>query len=58
MRADDAAGRSADSEKRGWAPVCAELGIRDPAAPPLVMVFLFFQRQIIEGIATTGFGGQ
>lgn len=28
------------------------------AALPLVLVFLFFQRQIIKGIATTGFGGQ
>jgi ABC-type glycerol-3-phosphate transport system permease component len=28
------------------------------AALPLVVVFLFFQRQIIKGIATTGFGGQ
>jgi len=27
------------------------------AALPLVVVFLFFQRQIIKGIATTGFGG-
>jgi multiple sugar transport system permease protein len=28
------------------------------AALPLVVVFLFFQRQIIKGFATTGFGGQ
>src|SRR6478735_1783039 len=28
------------------------------AAIPLVLVFLFFQRQIIRGFATTGFGGQ
>jgi multiple sugar transport system permease protein len=28
------------------------------AALPLLVVFLFFQRQIIKGIATTGFGGQ
>jgi multiple sugar transport system permease protein len=28
------------------------------AAAPLIIVFLFFQRQIIKGIATTGFGGQ
>ena len=28
------------------------------AALPLIIVFLFFQRQIIKGIATTGFGGQ
>ena len=28
------------------------------AAIPLVVVFLFFQRQIIKGFATTGFGGQ
>lgn len=28
------------------------------AALPLVLVFAFFQRQIIKGIATTGFGGQ
>ena len=28
------------------------------AALPLVVVFLFFQRHIIKGIATTGFGGQ
>lgn len=28
------------------------------AALPLITVFLFFQRQIIKGIATTGFGGQ
>ncbi len=28
------------------------------AARPLVVVFLFFQRQISKGIATTGFGGQ
>ena len=28
------------------------------AALPLVIVFLFFQRQIIKGFATTGFGGQ
>jgi len=27
------------------------------AAAPLMVVFLFFQRQIIKGIATTGFGG-
>jgi multiple sugar transport system permease protein len=27
------------------------------AALPLIVVFLFFQRQIIRGIATTGFGG-
>ena len=28
------------------------------AALPLIIVFLFFQRQIIKGFATTGFGGQ
>nr|WP_242682103.1 carbohydrate ABC transporter permease [Herbiconiux sp. SYSU D00978] len=28
------------------------------AALPLIVLFLFFQRQIIRGIATTGFGGQ
>ncbi|MEV0384815.1 carbohydrate ABC transporter permease [Nonomuraea sp. NPDC050643] len=28
------------------------------AALPLILVFLFFQRQIIKGIATTGLGGQ
>ncbi|WP_166982266.1 carbohydrate ABC transporter permease [Paramicrobacterium fandaimingii] len=28
------------------------------AALPLIIVFLFFQRQIIKGISTTGFGGQ
>ncbi|MCP2030245.1 multiple sugar transport system permease protein [Okibacterium sp. HSC-33S16] len=28
------------------------------AAAPLIIIFLFFQRQIIKGIATTGFGGQ
>lgn len=28
------------------------------AALPLVVVFLFFQRQIVKGVATTGFGGQ
>ena len=28
------------------------------AALPLIIVFLFFQRQIIKGVATTGFGGQ
>ena len=28
------------------------------AALPLIVVFLFFQRQIIKGFATTGFGGQ
>ena len=28
------------------------------AAAPLIIVFLFFQRQIIKGVATTGFGGQ
>jgi len=28
------------------------------AALPLIVVFLFFQRQIIRGIATTGLGGQ
>ncbi|MFC5825035.1 carbohydrate ABC transporter permease [Nonomuraea insulae] len=28
------------------------------AALPLIIVFLFFQRQIIKGIATTGLGGQ
>lgn len=28
------------------------------AASPLIIVFLFFQRQIIKGISTTGFGGQ
>ncbi|GAA1687555.1 carbohydrate ABC transporter permease [Nonomuraea maheshkhaliensis] len=28
------------------------------AALPLIVVFLFFQRQIIKGIATTGLGGQ
>ena len=28
------------------------------AALPLVVVFLFFQRQIIKGVATTGFGGR
>lgn len=28
------------------------------AAAPLIIVFLFFQRQIIKGIATTGFGGK
>lgn len=27
-------------------------------ALPLIVVFLFFQRQIIKGIATTGFGGK
>ena len=28
------------------------------AALPLIVVFLLFQRQIIKGVATTGFGGQ
>ncbi|WP_300342148.1 carbohydrate ABC transporter permease [Nesterenkonia sp.] len=28
------------------------------AALPLIVVFLFFQRQIVKGVATTGFGGQ
>lgn len=28
------------------------------AAAPLLVVFMFFQRQIIKGIATTGLGGQ
>jgi ABC-type glycerol-3-phosphate transport system permease component len=28
------------------------------AALPVVLVFLFFQRQIIKGIATAGFGGR
>lgn len=28
------------------------------AALPLILVFLFFQRQIVKGVATTGFGGQ
>ena len=28
------------------------------AALPLIIVFLFFQRQIIKGVATTGLGGQ
>ncbi|GAB3187963.1 carbohydrate ABC transporter permease [Nesterenkonia suensis] len=28
------------------------------AALPLIVVFLFFQRQIVQGVATTGFGGQ
>ena len=28
------------------------------AALPLIVVFLFFQRQIIRGFSTTGFGGQ
>ncbi|WP_150308099.1 carbohydrate ABC transporter permease [Planctomonas psychrotolerans] len=28
------------------------------AALPLIIVFLFFQRQIIKGVSTTGFGGQ
>ncbi|AEE47364.1 carbohydrate ABC transporter permease [Cellulomonas fimi] len=28
------------------------------AALPLIVVFLFFQRQIIKGFSTTGFGGQ
>jgi multiple sugar transport system permease protein len=28
------------------------------AALPLIIVFLFFQRQIVKGFATTGFGGQ
>lgn len=28
------------------------------AALPLIVVFLFFQRQIIKGVATTGLGGQ
>lgn len=28
------------------------------AALPLIVAFLFFQRQIIKGISTTGFGGQ
>ena len=28
------------------------------AALPLVIIFLFFQRQIVKGVATTGFGGQ
>lgn len=28
------------------------------AALPLIVVFLFFQKQIIKGVATTGFGGQ
>jgi len=27
-------------------------------ALPLIALLLFFQRQIIKGIATTGFGGQ
>ena len=26
-------------------------------AAPLIILFLFFQRQIIKGISTTGFGG-
>lgn len=28
------------------------------AALPLILVFLVFQRQIIKGVATSGFGGQ
>lgn len=28
------------------------------AALPLIIVFLIFQRQIVKGVATTGFGGQ
>lgn len=28
------------------------------AATPLIVVFLFFQRQIVKGVATTGFGGR
>lgn len=28
------------------------------AALPLIVVFLLFQRQIVKGVATTGFGGQ
>lgn len=28
------------------------------AALPLIVVFLFFQKQIIKGVSTTGFGGQ
>ncbi|GAA1171876.1 MULTISPECIES: carbohydrate ABC transporter permease [Actinomycetes] len=28
------------------------------AALPLIVVFLFFQRQIVQGVATTGFGGK
>ena len=28
------------------------------AALPLIVVFLFFQRQIVKGVATTGFGGR
>ncbi|GGE58953.1 carbohydrate ABC transporter permease [Nesterenkonia cremea] len=28
------------------------------AALPLIVVFLFYQRQIVKGVATTGFGGQ
>jgi multiple sugar transport system permease protein len=27
------------------------------AALPLILVFLVFQRQIIKGVATSGFGG-
>jgi multiple sugar transport system permease protein len=28
------------------------------AAIPLIIVFMIFQRQIVKGVATTGFGGQ
>src|SRR5690625_2726774 len=28
------------------------------AALPLLIVFMFFQRQIVRGVATTGMGGQ
>jgi multiple sugar transport system permease protein len=54
----DAADGPADSQKRVRRAVCAEHGIRDPRRAAAGGRFLFFQRQIIKGIATTGFGGQ
>lgn len=28
------------------------------AALPLIIVFIIFQKQIVKGVATSGFGGQ
>ncbi len=42
---------TACSTRRSWRPPCSR-------RCPLIVVFLFFQRQIIKGVATTGFGGQ
>ena len=55
---DDVPGGAGDREESLRRPVRPGHGAAVLAALPLVVVFLLFQRQIVKGVATSGFGGQ